>query len=162
MAKSDQIKSTYYCAIDYTVNGFSVIPLKPKSKQPSIASWKPFTISPHSKKQLETWYVNTDNNIAIITGGVSSIFAIDIDGLDIYNFFIKKIDSLAAVDEQLVQSELFEWKTFLNQKCPNNEFSSLNHIQLLTYIKLAICTYAINYTIMTVTLFYCYYIINYI
>lgn len=156
------LKTTFDYACVYVANEFSVIPLRRKSKEPSISTWKPFTVSHPSKEQLESWFVNSDNNIGIITGRISSIFAIDIDGLDTYNFFIKKIDSLSSVDEQLVQSKLFEWKTFLGQKCPNNEFSSLNHIQLLTYIKLAICTYAINYTIMTVTLFYCYYIIDYI
>lgn len=162
MVYSSNLKPTYDYAIYYTAKGFSVIPLKSESKQPAIPSWKPFTVLKASKEQVEDWFVNTDNNIGIITGRISSIFEIDIDGQGTYNIFIQKIDSMASVDEQLVQSELFEWKTFLGEKCPNNEFSSLNHIQLLTYIKLAICTYAINYTMMTVTLFYCYYIIDYI
>src|SRR5688572_3305579 len=104
MINLGHLKSTYDYALAYTANGYSVISLKPKSKQPSIPSWKPFTVSKASKEQLASWFVNTDNNIAIITGGVSSIFAIDIDGQDTYNFFIQKIDSLTSVDKQLVQS----------------------------------------------------------
>ena len=86
----------------YTAKGYSVIPLKPKSKQPSIPSWKPFTVSNASKEQLENWFVNTDNNIGIITGRISSIFAIDIDGQEAYNYFIQKIESLSSVDKQLI------------------------------------------------------------
>ena len=90
--------------IAYTANGFSVISLKAKSKKPSIASWKPFTVSYPSKEQLENWFVNTDNNIGIITGRISSIFAIDIDGQEAYEYYIQKIESLSSVDKQLVQS----------------------------------------------------------
>ena len=101
---TSDLKSTYDYALAYSANGFSVIPLKPKSKQPAILSWKPNTISKASKEQLEIWFVNTDNNIGIITGRISSIFAIDIDGQDTYNLFIQKIDSLSSIDKQLVQS----------------------------------------------------------
>jgi hypothetical protein len=101
---SNNLNSTYEYAISYTSIGVSVISLKPKSKQPSIPSWKPFTVSKASKEQLESWFVNTNNNIGIITGKISSVFAIDIDGFETYNFFIQKIDSLSSVDKQLVQS----------------------------------------------------------
>ena len=93
MDNSDNLKSTYDYALAYTAKGFSVISLKPKSKQPSIASWKSiYNIHP-SKEQLENWFVNTDNNIGIITGRISSIFAIDIDGHETYEYFIQKIES---------------------------------------------------------------------
>jgi len=104
MHNSDNLKSTYDYALAYTAKRFSIISLKPKSKQPSIASWKPFTVSHPSKEQLESWFVNTENNIGVITGRLSSIFAIDIDGHETYNFFIQKIESLSSVDEQLVIS----------------------------------------------------------
>jgi hypothetical protein len=99
---SNNLKSTYDYAIAYVAKGYSVIALKPTSKQPSIPSWRPFTISKASKEELENWFVNTDNNIGLITGRVSSAFAIDIDGQDTYNFFIQKIDSLT--DKELAQS----------------------------------------------------------
>ena len=57
-----------------------------------------------SKEQLENWFVNTDNNIGIITGKISSIFAIDIDGQETYEYFIQKIDSLSSADKQLILS----------------------------------------------------------
>ena len=52
MVISDQLKSTYNYALAYATKGLSVISLKPKSKQPSIA-WKSLTISLPSKEQLE-------------------------------------------------------------------------------------------------------------
>lgn len=104
MVDSDQLKSTFDYVVAYISKGFSVISLKPKSKQPSIPSWKPFTVSRPSKEQLENWFLDSDNNIGIITGKISSIFAIDIDGNETFNFFIQKIDSLSSVDKQLIQS----------------------------------------------------------
>ena len=102
MVTSDQLKSTFDYVIAYTSKGFSVISLKPKSKQPSIPSWKPFTVSHPSKEQLEDWFVNSDNNIGIITGRISSIFAIDIDGQEANEYFLQKIESL--LDKQLIKS----------------------------------------------------------
>jgi hypothetical protein len=104
MDYANNLKSTHDYARAYTAKGVSVISLKPKSKQPFIPSWKPFTVSKASKEQLESWFINTDNNIAIITGRISSVFAIDIDGQETYNLFSQKIESLSSVDEQLVQS----------------------------------------------------------
>ena len=49
MYNTDNLKSTYDYAIAYTTKGVSIISLKPKSKQPSIPSWKPFTVSHPSK-----------------------------------------------------------------------------------------------------------------
>lgn len=67
MIDLDQLSTTYDYALAYTTKGFSIISLLPKSKQPSIPSWKPFTVSPPSGKHLESWFVNTENNIGIIT-----------------------------------------------------------------------------------------------
>jgi hypothetical protein len=104
MVNSDQLKTTYDYALAYTAKGYSIIPLKTKSKQPAIPSWKPNTVSKASQEELKSWFVNTDYNIGIITGGISSLFAIDIDGQEAYDYFIQKIESLSSTDEQLVQS----------------------------------------------------------
>ena len=100
----NNLQSTLDYAIAYVEKGYSVIPLKPKSKQPFVPSWKPFKVSKASIEQLENWFIDSDNNIGIITGRISSVFAIDIDGQDTYNFFIQKIESLSSVDKQLVQT----------------------------------------------------------
>jgi hypothetical protein len=104
MDNANNLKSTYDYAIAYIAKGVSVLSLKPKSKQPSLPSWKPFTVSKASIEQLKNWFIDSDNNIGIITGRISSVFAIDIDGQDAYNFFNQKIESLSSVDKQLVQS----------------------------------------------------------
>jgi hypothetical protein len=78
----DNLHSTLDYAIAYTKKGFSIIPLHKKSKRPSIYKWEPFRQAHASKEQLENWFSAefADNNIGIITGKISSIFAIDIDG----------------------------------------------------------------------------------
>ncbi len=102
MYNPSKLKSTYDYAVSYLNNGFSVLPLKKKSKTPSIGSWEPFKKSYPSKEELENWFIDSDNNIGLITGRISSIFAIDIDGQEAYEYYIQKIDSLS--DKQLVQS----------------------------------------------------------
>ena len=92
---TNDLKTTFDYACVYVDNGFSVLPLKAKSKKPSIFSWEPFKESYPSKDELENWFVNTDNNIGLITGRISSIFAIDIDGQEAYEYYIQKIDSLS-------------------------------------------------------------------
>ena len=98
------LKTTFDYGCVYVAKEFSVIPLRRKSKEPSIPTWKPFTVSHPSKEQLESWFVYSYNNIGLITGKISSIFAIDIHGQEAYDYFIQKIDLLSSVDEQLVQS----------------------------------------------------------
>jgi hypothetical protein len=102
MVNSVQLSTTYDYALAYNANGFSILCLKPKSKEPAISSRKTFALYTPTKEQLENWFVNSDNNIAIITGRVSSIFAIDIDGEEANEYFLQKIELLS--DKQLVQS----------------------------------------------------------
>jgi hypothetical protein len=87
-------------AHSYLDNGFSIIPLQKKSKKPSIDKWDPFQVSHPSKEQLEEWFSNVDNNIGIITGRISAIFVIDIDGKKAYEYYINKIQS--QPDRQLI------------------------------------------------------------
>jgi hypothetical protein len=96
------LKSTFDYACLYASNGFSIIPLWKKSKKPFIGSWEPFKELHPSKDELENWFVNSDNNIGLITGKISGIFAIDIDGQEAKEYYIQKIDSLS--DKELVQS----------------------------------------------------------
>jgi hypothetical protein len=96
------LKTTFDYACLYASNGFSIIPLWEKSKKPSIGSWEPFKELHPSKEELEKWFLDSDNNIGLITGKISSIFAIDIDGQETYEYFIQEINSLS--DTQLAQS----------------------------------------------------------
>lgn len=79
-------------------------------------------------------------------------------------FFQKEIykNTKYRSKEGFEKIKVFEWKAFFGQKLINNDYISLNIIQLVVYIKITNCTYLINDTVMTVTLFYYYYINNYL
>jgi hypothetical protein len=79
-------------------------------------------------------------------------------------YFHKEIykNTKSRSKEGFEKIKVFEWKAFFGQKLINNDYISLNTIQLVVYIKITNCAYPINDTVMTVTLFYCYYINNYL
>jgi hypothetical protein len=61
--------------------GLSVIPLKPKSKVPLLTSWKEFQTRKASEEEIRSWFAKTvDANIGIVTGIISGIVVIDLDG----------------------------------------------------------------------------------
>ena len=60
----------------------------------------PFKISYPSKEQLKEWFSNGDNNIGIVTGRISAILVIDIDGKKGYEHYLNKIQSQS--DRQLI------------------------------------------------------------
>jgi len=69
-------------ASEYIQNGFSIVPLRPRTKIPLLTSWEPFQRTHASSGQIQGWFSNghAANNIAIVTGKVSCVFALDIDG----------------------------------------------------------------------------------
>lgn len=67
-------------AITYTLNGFSVIPLKHKEKTPFLKSWLAYQQSPPTTDEIDYWFKNSARNIGIVTGAVSGIIVLDIDG----------------------------------------------------------------------------------
>jgi len=70
-------------ALKYLNRGFSVIPIKPNSKDPLIG-WKKYqTQLPTEDEVREWWEEHPDANIAIITGKVSGICVLEIDDEDI-------------------------------------------------------------------------------
>src|SRR5215213_1039149 len=82
--------------------GFSVIPIKKKSKIPSIEKWTPYQSSYPKETDLVQWFSYSNNGIAIITGEISAIFAIDIDGEQAAEYYNNKINSLE--DQQLISA----------------------------------------------------------
>jgi hypothetical protein len=82
---------TYDFALKYRENDLSVFPIpKPDSKNnkngiaydgkiPYIR-WTEFQNRKAEHEEIETWFLNHENNIAIVTGETSSVFVIDIDG----------------------------------------------------------------------------------
>ncbi|MFL6420086.1 MAG: bifunctional DNA primase/polymerase [Nitrososphaeraceae archaeon] len=86
-------------ALEYVQQGISVIPLKPGTKIPLLGSWEPYQRKLAPNEQIEVWFSNghAENNIAIVTGKISSVFALDIDGEEASDHFNRAIESL--VDE---------------------------------------------------------------
>ena len=74
MSKKDE-------ALRYARQGLSVIPLNEDAKTPALSSWKDF----QSKRMTiadvgQFWAENPEYNVGIVTGSISNITVIDIDG----------------------------------------------------------------------------------
>jgi hypothetical protein len=71
----------FSAAIDYVEKRrWSVIPLRPNSKQPAI-EWREFQNRRATLEELEDWFSEGDANIAIVTGKISGIVVLDLDGV---------------------------------------------------------------------------------
>ena len=95
-------------AIDYLQRKFSIIPLGPRSKTPSVSSWEEYQKLPAEIEQIKNWFFdkNVNNNIAIITGNISSIVAFDIDGEEAQNYFWKVIEDCDQEIKNAVKTTL--------------------------------------------------------
>jgi len=86
----------YEIAVRYRDRGFSVIPLKPKSKEPYIA-WKEYQVRPPSYDELNKWknMWKSGGNIGVICGGVSdSLIVLDLDNQKIFDNFSNEYPEL--------------------------------------------------------------------
>ena len=67
-------------ALRYLSMGFSVIPVKARDKRPALASWKEFQTRKPTEKEVKNWFAGKDDlNVALVTGAVSSVIAVDAD-----------------------------------------------------------------------------------
>jgi len=67
-------------ALKYLALGFSVIPLRPKGKEPLIP-WTEFQKRRATESEVTEWFTKWPNaNVGIVTGSISSIVVIDLDG----------------------------------------------------------------------------------
>jgi len=67
-------------ALKYLNLGFSVIPLKPKLKEPLIP-WIEFQKRRATEQEIKSWFQKwPDANIGIITGAISQVVVVDLDG----------------------------------------------------------------------------------
>ena len=67
-------------ALAYLAEGFSVIPLVPKQKNPIIDSWEPYMERLPTEDEVKTWWTEHPTaNIGIVTGAVSNLVIVDID-----------------------------------------------------------------------------------
>jgi len=64
----------------YVEFGYSVIPLKPKDKRPQI-SWTEYQKRRANIEEIKEWFrTNPDINIGIVTGKISNLVVLDVDG----------------------------------------------------------------------------------
>lgn len=67
-------------ALEYADQGFSVIPVRRADKKPYV-KWEEFTKRRATTDEIERWWqLWPDANVAIITGAISGIWAVDADG----------------------------------------------------------------------------------
>lgn len=67
-------------ALNFVAREFSVIPLKRHAKEPRL-SWKPFQTQRPSSAEIEKWLRKwPDSNVGIVTGQISNLVVLDIDG----------------------------------------------------------------------------------
>lgn len=69
-------------ALYYIQIGFSVIPIKPGGKE-SLIDWKFFQSRKTIPEEAQNWWTEKPNaNIGIITGSISGILVMDVDGAE--------------------------------------------------------------------------------
>jgi hypothetical protein len=69
----------------YVEQGFSVIPLIPRDKKPAV-KWEEYQKRKPTKDELTAWFKDNKRNIGIVTGAVSNLTVIDLDGKDAYEW----------------------------------------------------------------------------
>src|ERR1043166_632037 len=69
------------CALKYAKLGLSVIPLKPKGKDP-LVPWLEYQKRCATTEEIVNWWKkNPTGNIGIVTGSISKIAVVGFDGL---------------------------------------------------------------------------------
>ena len=67
-------------ALQYLEAGWSVIPLEPQGKKPRV-NWKDYQTVPATPEEVCEWWKKwPDANVGIVTGSISDLLVIDIDG----------------------------------------------------------------------------------
>ena len=73
-------------SLDYVGRGYSVIPLRfdgdtANRKRPLLSSWLEFQLDPPSALQIHSWWEKwPEANVGIVTGSVSGLVVVDLDG----------------------------------------------------------------------------------
>jgi hypothetical protein len=68
-------------ALDYARRGFSVIPLRARSKKPALPSWKEYQSRRATEDEIRAWWHSSPQaNVGVVTGAISGIVVLDIDG----------------------------------------------------------------------------------
>ena len=75
---------------DLMARGWSIIPLKPRSKVPAV-EWKQFQHRLATFEELEAWFATPGYNIGIVTGKPSGIFVIDADSPEAISWALRNL-----------------------------------------------------------------------
>ena len=77
-------------ALKYTQSGFTIIPLKPRKKEPPI-KWKRYQKRKPTRQEVNDWWAKwPDANIALLTGKINNFIAFDEDSPEAEKFIKKK------------------------------------------------------------------------
>ncbi|MDI6860233.1 MAG: bifunctional DNA primase/polymerase, partial [Methanocellales archaeon] len=68
----------------YQSLGFSVIPLKFRSKEP-LVPWKAYQEKHMSDLEIEQYFFNGDVNVGIVCGKISNLMVLDFDNMEAYH-----------------------------------------------------------------------------
>lgn len=68
-------------ALTYIGLGWNVIPLRPRDKKPLLPSWGEWQTKKVTEDMVKTWWQkHSDANVGILTGAISGIVVLDVDG----------------------------------------------------------------------------------
>src|SRR4051812_5400647 len=74
--------ATLSSALAYLSRGWSVIPIAPRGKTP-LVRWQEFQNRHPTESEVRRWFSeHPDANIGVVTGAISGIIAVDIDGAE--------------------------------------------------------------------------------
>lgn len=94
--KSDAGNHVLSWARRYLRAGWSIIPLKPNSKEPAIPRWKPFQARPPDESEVRDWLAEGERGIAVVLGDVSGGLAVrDFDAVGAYEHWRDDHSALA-------------------------------------------------------------------
>ncbi|MEA2082829.1 MAG: DUF3987 domain-containing protein [Thermodesulfobacteriota bacterium] len=80
--KGKKINPILNAALEFIEQDFSIIPIEPRGKKPLIP-WEEFQNRIATEEEVERWFEKwPDANIALVTGGISGVVAIDCDSAD--------------------------------------------------------------------------------
>jgi putative DNA primase/helicase len=75
---------------DLMARGWSIFPLKPRSKVPAIR-WELYQQRLPTLDELEAWFTRPGPNVAVVTGKISGIFVIDCDSAEALEWAREKL-----------------------------------------------------------------------